>query len=45
MNIAGFVHNFIRYSARKQPRADHLADVVAHNCNRRDLFKRLNPFY
>jgi hypothetical protein len=35
----------MRYTARKQHRADLLADVVAHNRKRRDLFKLLNPFY
>ena len=45
MNNAWFVDTFMRYTARKQHRADLLADVVAHNRKRRDLFKLLNPFY
>lgn len=45
MNNEWFVETFIRYTARKQHRADLLADVVAHNRKRRDLFKLLNPFY
>jgi flavin-dependent dehydrogenase len=45
MNNAWFVETFMRYTARKQHRADLLADVVAHNRKRRDLLKLLNPFY
>lgn len=45
MNNEWFVETFMRYTARKQHRADLLADVVAHNRKRRDLFKLLNPFY
>ncbi len=45
MNNRWFVETFMRYTAKKQHRADLLADVVAHNRKRRDLFKLLNPFY
>jgi geranylgeranyl reductase family protein len=45
MNNEWFVETFMRYTAKKQHRADLLADVVAHNRKRRDLFKLLNPFY
>lgn len=45
MNNRWFVETFMRYTAKKQHRADLLADVVAHNRKRRELFKLLNPFY
>ncbi|NTU54046.1 MAG: geranylgeranyl reductase family protein [Chlorobiaceae bacterium] len=45
MNNAWFVETFMRYTARKQNRANLLADVVAHNRPRRDLFRILNPFF
>ncbi|AAM72463.1 MAG TPA: geranylgeranyl reductase family protein [Chlorobaculum sp.] len=45
MNNSWFVDTFMRYTAKKQHRADLLADVVAHNRKRRELFKLLNPFY
>ncbi|TLU84680.1 MAG: geranylgeranyl reductase family protein [Chlorobium sp.] len=45
MNNSWFVETFMRYTAKKQSRADLLADVVAHNRKRRDLFKLLNPFH
>jgi hypothetical protein len=45
MNNRWFVDAFMRYTARKQHRTNLLADVVAHNRKRRNLFKLLNPFY
>jgi menaquinone-9 beta-reductase len=45
MNNSWFVETFMRYTAKKQSRADLLADVVVHNRKRRDLFKLLNPFH
>lgn len=45
MNSPFFVNKFIWYTARKPTRANLLAEVVAHNRPRSDLFKVLNPFF
>jgi len=39
-----FVNKFIWYTARKQSRANILAEVVVHKRPRRDLLKVFNPF-
>lgn len=44
MNNRWFVETFMRYTARKQTRANLLADVVAHTRPRSDLIQLLNPF-
>ncbi|NTW53964.1 MAG: geranylgeranyl reductase family protein [Chlorobaculum sp.] len=45
MNNAAILESLMRHTARKQARADLLADVIAHNRRKIELLKLIVPFF